>query len=360
MSQDLARGNTEAGSRSNRVSVLGFLSDALSEQVLRDGLADVASNGLDLRRGTIRTAIGAMAKLPTPEILIVDLSGETQPLQALDELSDIVEPGVRVLAIGDTDDVNFYRHITRSLGVAEYIFKPITRQAIAQHFGTLITRKTLGQDARRGGRVIAISGARGGVGATTIAAHLAWYLGVSAKRHTVFIETDMHLGSGAVLLGGKAGPGLRIALERPSQIDPLFIERMTQPISERLHLLAGEERLDEPLNYAPGAAAPFWSQSLRARYNFIVLDLPLLPALLNRELLGLAHHRVIVMDPTLASVRDCLRLLALPKGPWQPQSPTLDFEPAGPKRRVEPQADRGGAEGQNRYHRSGYAKATSG
>ena len=324
MSQDLARSSIagEAKSRSNRLSVLAFLADAASEQVVRDGLADVVSNGLDLRRGTIRTAIAAMTKLPTPEILIVDLSGESEALKALEELSDIVEPGVRVLAIGDTDDVNFYRHVTRAAGVAEYLFKPITRQAVAQHFAPLISLKSLGDDARRGGRVIAVTGARGGAGATTIAAHLAWYLGVSARRHTVFVETDLHLGAAAHMLGGRTGPGLRIALERPNRIDSAFIDRMTQPISERLHLLAAEEKLDEPLIYAPGAAAKL-VQSLRARYNFTILDLPSQPALLNRELSSLVHHRVIVMDATLASVRDCLRLLALPNGPWQPQRPTL-------------------------------------
>ncbi len=325
MSQDLARSSGPSGeavSRSNRVSVLAFLSEPVSEQVVRDGLADVVLNGLDLRRGTIRTAIGAMAKLPTPEMLIVDLSGEAQPLQALEELSEVVEPGIHVLAIGETDDVDFYRHITRTSGVAEYIFKPITRQAIARHFAPLITRKTIGEEAKRGGRAIAVIGARGGVGATLIAAHLAWYLGVSAKRHTVFVETDLYLGSGALLLGGRTGPGLRAALEFPDKIDPQFTGRAAQPISERLHLLASEERLDDPLHYAPGAAARL-IESLRGRYNFVILDLPLLAANFNQELLGLVHHRVIVMDPTLASVRDCLRMLALPNGPWQPQSPTL-------------------------------------
>jgi pilus assembly protein CpaE len=331
MSQDLARTNGMAGesqSRSNRVSVLAFISDPASEQVIREALADVVSNGLDLRRGSIRTAIGAMAKLPTPEALIVDLSGESQPLQALNELSDIVEPGVHILAIGQTDDVDFYRRITRDLGVLEYIFKPITRDAVARHFVPLITHKTFGDEATRGGRVIAITGARGGVGATSIATNLAWYLGVSSKRHTVFVEADLHMGCGALLFGGKTGPGLRTALESPEQIDAEFIELSAEPIADRLHLLASEERLDDPLHYAPGAAARL-IEALRVRYNFIILDLPYLPNLFHRELLNFVHHRVIVIDPSLASVRDCLRLLALPNGPWQPQSPTLILNRVG-------------------------------
>ncbi|OYY03369.1 MAG: hypothetical protein B7Y73_06920, partial [Acidocella sp. 35-58-6] len=59
------------------------------------------ASGLDIRRGNVRTAIQAMAKLQTPEVLIIDISGDDQPLSALGELSDLVEPGVRVLVVGD-------------------------------------------------------------------------------------------------------------------------------------------------------------------------------------------------------------------------------------------------------------------
>ncbi len=308
-------------SRPDRLTVLAFLGDPATEQVLRDGLGDVA-NGIDIRRGTIRNAISAMAKLQTPEVLIVDIAGDDQPLHALGELSDVVEPGVRVLVIGDTDDVDFYRHITRGMGVMEYIFKPITREAVARHFAPLVTRKNAAQDTTRGGRVVAVMGARGGVGSTTIAGNLSWLLGVMAKRHTVFLESDLHMGSGALLLGGKTGPGLRMALETPDRIDPLFVERAAQPVSERLQVLASEEKLSEPLHYSPGAAHRL-IETLRVRYNFIIMDVPFLPMPCNRELIEYAHHRVIVMDPSLASVRDTLRLLALPNGPWQPQSPSI-------------------------------------
>ncbi len=316
--------STDSGlsNRPDRLTVLAFLGDPATEQVLRDGLGDQVANGMDIRRGTIRTAIAAMAKLQTPEVLIVDIAGEEQPLHALGELSDVVEPGVRVLVIGDTDDVDFYRHITRGMGVMEYIFKPITREAVARYFAPLVTRKTVGQEATRGGRVIAVMGARGGVGCTTIAGNLAWLLGVIAKRHTVFLESDLHMGSGALLLGAKTGPGLRMALETPDRIDPLFVERAAQPVAERLQVLASEEKLSDPLNYAPGAARRL-IETLRVRYNFIIMDVPFLPIQCNRELIEYAHHRVIIMDPSLASVRDTLRLLGLPNGPWQPQSPTI-------------------------------------
>lgn len=316
-----APGERDLG-RPDRLTVLAFLADAATEQVLREGLAGIAVNGVEFRRGSVRAAIAAMAKLTTPEVLIVDISHEDQPLHALGELSDVVEPGVRVLVIGDTDDVNFYRHITRTMGVMEYIFKPVTRESVARHFAPLISRNAASGDTTRGGRVIAVIGARGGVGATTITGNLAWYFGVIAKRHTVFLESDLHMGSGALLLGAKTGPGLRMALEDPERIDPIFVERAAAPVAERLHVLASEEKLTEPLIYAPGAARKL-IDALRVRYNFIVMDVPFLPAPYYRELIEFTHHRVIVTDPTLAGLRDTLRLLGLPKGPWQPQNPTI-------------------------------------
>ncbi len=45
--------------------------------------------------------------------------------------------------------------------------------------------------------------------------------------------------------------------------------------------------------------------------------MPSAPLPLYRELLMLAHQRVLVMDPTLSSMRNALRLLALPTGPEQ-------------------------------------------
>jgi pilus assembly protein CpaE len=324
MVEVIATGNAAGGealSRPNRFSVLAFVADPLTEQVLRGGLGKVVENSLEIRRGNIKAAIVAMTKGQTPEVLIVDISGEKSPMQALRELADVVEPGVRIFVIGDIDDVDFYRHIIRDFGVTEYIFKPINREAVARHFVPMITHKTSADDATRGGRVVAVVGARGGVGATTIASNLAWYLGTVGQRHTVFVEADLYTGSGAMLLGGNTSPGLRMALENP-ELDPLFVEHAAQPIADRLHILASDEKLQQPLHYVPGSAQRLM-QALQSRYNFIVLDLPYLPVPSHRELLNVAHHRVVVMDPSLASVRDALRLLALPQGPAHSSSSTL-------------------------------------
>lgn len=308
----------DASARYDRPSLIGFITDARSEEALRDGLADVTSEALDIRRGGVRAAVAAMQKQATPKVLVVDVSGESQPLTALADLAHVVEPDVCVLVVGETNHVDFYREVTRGMGAADYLAKPLTRDTVARHFATYIRGRTPTGPAALGGRAIAVTGVRGGVGATTLAVNLAWNFGVTMRRHTVLLDPDIHLGSAAFLLNVQPGAGLRMALETPDRIDSLLAERAAQPAADRLHVLAGEEKLAIQPNPAPGAAQVLLD-ALRRRYNFIVADVPFAPVPLYRDLLDLVDQRVLVMEPTLAAVRDTLRLLALPDGTDQSQ-----------------------------------------
>ena len=230
-----------------------------------------------------------------------------------------MEPDVCVLVVGEIDHVDFYREVTRSMGASEYLAKPLTRDAVARHFGAFLNGQLRsGPEVALGGRAISVTGVRGGVGATTIAVNLAWNFGVWMHRHTVLLDPDIHLGAAAFLLNIQPGLGLRMALEMPERIDALLAERAAQPAAERLHILASEEKPSVPANHAPGAAGVML-EALRRRYNFIISDVPFAPVALYNDLLDLVDQRVLVMDPTLAAVRDTVRLLSLPKSPRQDQ-----------------------------------------
>lgn len=304
--------------RPDRPPIIGFVDDAVTETALRDGLADVLPEAIDSRRGGIKAAIAAMQKSATPLVLIVDLSSESEPLDALGKLSEVVEPDVRVLVIGRSSDVDFYREVTRGMGAQEYLSKPITRAMVTRHFGPLVLGQTPAAAEAQGGRIVSVVGAHGGAGASVIAASLAWHLGVVRRRHTVLLDADLHRGVGALLLNTPPGTGLRLALEAPERVDALLAERAAHPAAERLHVLSCQEDLDLQPQVAPEAAAVLLD-ALRRRYNFIVGDVPLAPIPLYRDLLRLCHQRIVVMLPNLVSIRDTLRLLALAPGLRQTQ-----------------------------------------
>lgn len=295
---------------SDRVALMAFVNDAATEAVLRDSLSDATPEAFEILRGGVRAAIAAMQKQATPRNLIVDISGVEEPLSALRDLSQVVEPDVKVLVVGEFTDVDFYREVTRGMGAREYLAKPLTRDIVVRLFNPIIVGQPTAAQEVTGGRVITITGSRGGVGATTIAVNLAWHFGVARNRHTVLLDPDLHTGSAALFVDSAPGPGLRAALEIPDRIDDLFVERASVTLKGRMHVLAGQEALTDRPACAPDAA-PRLLAALRRRYNFIVADVPFQPVPLYRDLLDLATQRVIVFEPTLAGVRDTLRLRAL-------------------------------------------------
>ncbi len=305
--------------RTGRTGLLAFVRDAESEAVLREALGESAAG---IRRGDLAAARAALQQMATPNALIVDVSGEPNPLGALDELAQFVEPGVRVLVLGERQDIGFYRQVTRGMGAVEYLHKPLSRELVARDFLPAITGRATPELGVRGGRLITVTGVRGGVGASTIAVNLALQFAERARHHTLLLDADPYTGTAALILGGEPGKGLRVALETPARVDELFLERATALIGDRLHVLAAEEPLDASLKIAP-SAAPQLLGVLRKRFNFIVVDLPRAPSPLNRDLMELAHQRVLVIDPTLAAIRDALRFLGLPNGPGQPRRPIV-------------------------------------
>jgi pilus assembly protein CpaE len=321
---DLADGTLDGAGplRHDRRHLIAFVTDADSERILRASLSDLLPEPPDMRRGGIRAAYAAMQKTTSPRILVVDVTGEEHALKALADLAHVVEPDVCVLVIGELDGLEFYREVTRGLGAADYLPKPLTRDLVTRHFGSFVLGRSPSASTALGGRVLAVTGVRGGSGASSIAANLAWHFGVTLRHHTVLVDPDLYRGNAAYLLNVPPGDGLLTALESPERIDTLLAERAAQPAGDRLHVLAGECPLGVMPKYADGAAEAL-IEALRKRYNFIILDVPFAPVPIYRDLMAQSHQQILVIEPSLVSLRDVLRLSALPRTATQSQSALL-------------------------------------
>ncbi|WP_232475027.1 AAA family ATPase [Neoroseomonas rubea] len=284
-----------------------FVSDEASEAAIRGGLGDVL--GMQIRRGTVRTAVKSLEKEVTPRILIVDISGVEDPFAALDDLASVCTPDVRVLVVGERTEIGFYRDITRNIGVHEYLHKPLTRDNVARLFAPHVQGSgDVGQD--RGGQVTVVCGVHGGVGATTLAVNLGLSLEEATRSHVAILDLHLRGGTAAMMLGARVTSGLRIALEEPERVDSLFLDRVAVPIGERVRLIAAEEPMEADTCPSEEGVRRVIDM-LRQRFNHVVVDLPMPPGPVEKMVLQRARHVVLVLGPDVASIRDTVSLRKL-------------------------------------------------
>jgi pilus assembly protein CpaE len=311
-----------------RKKFIGFVSDQASAVLLHDVLDPAFPKGNELHVVGFRDALVLLSSMKTPEIVLIDLTGENQPLNAMQDLAEVVEPGTTILAIGQSRDMSFYRQVTRGMGVREYLQKPLTHENVERHFLIWLRSEQEVVATARGGRLVSVAGVRGGVGCSTIAANLAWVIGTQLRRHTVLLDSDLHTGTAALTLNVLPTTGLRTALEAPDRVDHLLIERAAQPAAERLHVLAAAEPLTSMAEYTEGGAAMLCN-ALRMRYNFVIADVGARQMPFARDLQYIAQQQVIVIDPTTLAIRNFEKISRMAHSPLLTPKLTLVLNHAG-------------------------------
>jgi len=284
--------------------VVAFVSDEATANAIRTGLAPLG-NELDLRRGSLRNAVRYFEKATPGQAIIIDVDGIDDPRQVLEELARVCPPDVKVMLVGSNAEIGFYRLVVHEMGATEYLHKPLTRDIVQR----LVMPHLAGEVAEpftmggRSGRVVAVCGARGGVGTSSIALNLAVELTSTIKGHVALLDFHIQGGEVALMLGARPGPGLRIALEDAERVDGLFLERVAITIEDRLKLIAAEESFEDGLVVTePGARRVL--DVLQQKFNFIVADIPMPLPQSMQHVLRVARQVITVMTPDVASLRD--------------------------------------------------------
>lgn len=290
---------------------LAVVADPLTRETVRDVAARFGWPKAPVRDGGVAAAREALAEAPAPALLIVDVSDSDDVLAAMDSLAEVCEPHTRVIAIGERNDVALYRDLMR-MGVSDYLVKPVAAEALAEALHRA-ERKPAAEPAQtRPARVVAVVGARGGVGATSLALSVAWEAAHSHNLRTVVLDLDMQFGAAALSLDLEPGRGLREILANPERIDSLLLGSAMAHQSERLRILGAEESLEDDIEVAPRGLQALLS-AMSEGADLIVVDVPRRADRLSREALARADAVLVVTDLTLPAMRDTQRLLGLLK-----------------------------------------------
>jgi pilus assembly protein CpaE len=300
---------TEQPSGEHREQFLAFVGDTETYAVIDQVVGEMMLPHASIRQGSVKDAVKQLGEQRSPKLLLIDVSGSDLPLSDINALADVCEPGVTVLAVGERNDCGLFRDLLQH-GVADYLVKPITpillQKAIlaaTDHTGVIRNNNKLG-------KLVAVTGTRGGVGATTVATSVAWLIAQERRRRVALVDLDLQFGTVALSLDLEPSHGLREALENPNRIDGLFMDRVLIQHSERLFVLSAEESPDETLLLDYGAVELLMTE-LRNKFHYVIVDVPRSPNACTQQILQSATDLLLVTDLSLAGMRDTMRLIGM-------------------------------------------------
>ena len=262
------------------------------------------------QKGGMDEAQAWLTQHDAPGLLIVDISASPFPVPALADLAAFAGPGCRIVAVGAEENVELYRSLL-SAGAFDYLVSPVADALVVELLNRADSDRWLGMpDASsvRVGQTIAVTGAAGGAGTSTVAALLGRWIAEAAKYPTLLVDFDRRKGDLALLLGLKADNGLAGILSA-AEIDYRLIARTV--------LADGEKKRLSLLAQRPGPETPVDPQlllqlggALCELFSVSIWDIPSHRPAGSAEILKNADVCVILIDYTVSNARAAKILLA--------------------------------------------------
>ncbi|CAN5607670.1 pilus assembly protein CpaE [soil metagenome] len=256
--------------------------------------------------GGLEAAVDHYQNQSTPSLVLVEsLDSAPRMLALLDGLAQVCDPGTKVVVIGQTNDIALYRELMRR-GVSEYLTQPQGPLQIIRAVSNLYADPS----APFVGRQIAFVGAKGGVGASTLAHNFAWSMAERVQVATVMVDLDLPFGTAGLDFNQDPLQGIIDALGQPDRLDAVLMDRMMVRCGDRLSLFAAPATLDQDYEITAEAFEEV-TQKIRGAAPFVVLDLPHSWSAWTRRVLIASDDLVVVATPDLASLRNAKNIIDL-------------------------------------------------
>jgi pilus assembly protein CpaE len=289
-----------------RVSIQAFCESPDIAAVVGAAISDrrMAKAHVKQNMGGAPAAVEAYKSAPTPNVIVLEAPASRDALLGqLEELAEYCDAGTKVVVLGKLNDIVLYRQLI-ARGVSEYLVAPFGVvdfiQAISQLFVV--------PGAKPLGRVIAVVGAKGGVGASTVAHNLAWSLASVTEMATIIADFDLAFGTAGLDYNQDPPQGVAEAVFAPDRVDAVLVDRLLSKCGDKLSLLAAPATLDRVLDFDE-ASFDSLLEAMRGSTPWIVLDVPHLWSGWARRILVSADEVIVIASPDLANLRNAKNLI---------------------------------------------------
>lgn len=258
-----------------------------------------------IHEGDVENAIETYAQNPSPNIIMIETDTTAQSfIERLGALSSNCSQDTSAIILGPVNDVNLYRSLT-AMGVSDYLVYPVPIETLSDVIATTLIDK-LGTS---GSRLVAMVGAKGGVGVTSLCEAMGWACAENMGEKTLLLDAAGAWSSLAVGMGFEPVASTAEAIKAAVTKDQDSLRRMYYQADEKLFVLATGT---EPMLEVPAQIMEFEEilNTAMASYPIVIVDLSGAIPAIKKMVMTRAHEVIVVSTPTLSSLRSARALMS--------------------------------------------------
>ena len=289
-----------------RISLQAFCESEDTARIIEAAAGDrrMERAHVAVHMGGPAAALNAFQNASTPNVIVLDTAESRHDLVShLESLAEFCDTGTKVVVLGRTNDILLYRELM-ARGVSEYLVAPL----IVIEFIRTISHLYTVTGAAPVGKIIAVTGAKGGTGASTLAHNVGFSIARDLDTQTVLVDMDLGFGTAGLDYNQDPPQGIADAVFAPDRMDENLVDRLLTKCGEKLSILAAPATLDRMYDFSE-TAFDHLVDILRATTPCVILDIPHGWTSWTRRMLVNAEEIVIVAAPDLASLRNTKSLL---------------------------------------------------
>ena len=287
--------------RASALTVLAITPSAEFGDRLNAMFAAIDDVRVDTRIGALQSVNGeAVAALERADVLLVDIdANDERELRQLGRMVEQRRDGTAILATAQDLSAQGVRGLIRQ-GVDDFVPQPFDLSEMRDAIATARAKLQRARANRKSGQVISVTRAKGGMGASTLAAHLA--LALCEKAHRRDPEKQV------ALLDLEPNGEMVEIIRDPTRLDGALLRASMMRHKSGLFVLPGPGEF-VPLDALPVAAATKLIELAREEFDFVVFDLPLAVPRWLEAVLQHTDQLYVVSQLNVAAIRQTRRLL---------------------------------------------------
>ncbi len=243
-----------------------------------------------------------------PDVGIVALDANPERgLQLVNQLHDSV-PDCSIIVISSSTDGNLILRAMRA-GVKEFLPQPVKIEDLVAALDRIANlRFGRGENKSRGCNVIAVAGATGGVGTTSVAVNLGCVLAADERNSVALVDIDLTLGDADVFLDAIPDYTLVDVAQNVTRLDFTLLKRSLTKHSSGLYLLPRPVQLEDVQLITPDDLRRVLGL-LKATFTHLIVDLSKSYSAVDMVALEAANHILLVTQLDLPCLRNVVRLM---------------------------------------------------